>query len=45
MLFGNLAAIVCTIIVIAALIWMYKIEHPEDKTHSENKNDEEKEEQ
>ena len=50
MLFGNVAAVVCTAIAIAALIWMFKIEHPRgerdcknDQSPTTNTNDRKKE--
>ena len=30
MLFGNIAAAVCTVIAVAALIWVHKLEHPKE---------------
>ena len=48
MLFGNVAAIVCTGIAIAAVIWSYKIEHhgghhEEDDRQSANAEEKEEE--
>lgn len=39
MLFGNVAAIVCSVIAIAAVIWVYKNEHPRNEHEDEGEED------